>query len=63
MYKQITQLAPDDADTYNSIGDTLDILYRYEEAIAAYEKAISINPNNAIAYNNMGATLNRQNRH
>ena len=33
-------------------------LKRYEEAIAAYEQAIRLDPNYASAYNNKGTALN-----
>jgi tetratricopeptide (TPR) repeat protein len=38
-------------------GNTLDDLSRYEEAIAAYDQAIRLDPNNADAYNNKGVDL------
>src|SRR5437588_9353919 len=38
-------------------GDNLHALKRYEEALAAYELAIHLNPNSAVAYNNKGIVL------
>ncbi|CCQ64165.1 TPR repeat:Sel1-like repeat:Sel1-like repeat [Crocosphaera watsonii WH 0401] len=36
---------------------------KYDEAIAAYKKAIEINPNDAFAYNNMGLALDDQGKY
>jgi len=37
-------------------------LKRHEEALAAYEQAISLDPNYAAAYNHKGDVLNKLNR-
>jgi serine/threonine protein kinase len=39
-------------------GDTLIELKRYEEALAAIEQAIRLDPNNALAYDRKGSALN-----
>jgi serine/threonine protein kinase len=44
-------------------GNTLADLKQYEEALAAYEHAIGLNPNLAIAYNNKGSVLNKLKRY
>lgn len=36
---------------------------RYEEAIAAYDNAIAVNPHYAMAWNNKGIALGRLGRH
>ncbi|MDC1384048.1 sulfotransferase, partial [Candidatus Puniceispirillum sp.] len=41
---------------YNNKGNTLKELYRFDEALAAYSKAISFKPKYAIAFNNRGNT-------
>ena len=41
-------------DAYYNLGITLAKQEKYEEAIAAYEKAIQLNPQYASAYNNLG---------
>ena len=38
-------------------GFTLNALKRYEEALAAYEQAIRLNPNDANAYHGKGVAL------
>jgi tetratricopeptide (TPR) repeat protein len=40
-------------------GNTLHNLKRYDEALAAYEQAIRLDPNFAIAYYGKGATLDK----
>ncbi len=40
-------------------GNTLSNLKRYEEALAAYDQAIRLDPNYAVAYNNKGLALER----
>ena len=39
------RIYPDDKRTYNNKGNALKELERYEEAIAAYDKALEIDPN------------------
>jgi tetratricopeptide (TPR) repeat protein len=43
-------------------GNTLDGLKRYEEALAAYEQAIRLDPNFAVAYHNKGVALDNLRR-
>jgi tetratricopeptide (TPR) repeat protein len=51
------------AVAYNNKGVALDNLKRYEEAIAAYDQAIRLDPNNDVAYNNKGYALNELKRY
>jgi tetratricopeptide (TPR) repeat protein len=44
-------------------GNTLYRLKRHDEALAAYEQALRLNPNDALAYNNKGYTLNKLKRY
>ena len=46
-------------DTWNSKGLVLSRLERYEEALAAYDRALAIDPNNAQALNRKGLTLKK----
>ncbi|CAG9334739.1 unnamed protein product [Blepharisma stoltei] len=46
-----------DGDSYYEKGYALNKLGRYSEALESYEKAISINPNNARFYNRKGDNL------
>ena len=45
------------------MGTTLDDLGRHDEAIAAYQEAIRLNPTYATAYNNKGTTLGKLERY
>jgi len=44
-------------------GNALYNLKRYEEPLAAYEQAIRLDPNLALAYNNKGLALNNLKRY
>ena len=49
-----------DAERYLNIGAGLFSLGKSQEAVACYQRAAEINPNNAEIYYNMGVVLNRQ---
>jgi tetratricopeptide (TPR) repeat protein len=51
---------PDFADVDNNMGNALQDQGKLEEAIASYEKALSLKPDYAEAYNNMGNALKDQ---
>ena len=53
---QITE-ASDQLDSYNNRANLLKNKGQLTEAIAMYEKAILLEPKNAIAYNNLGSAL------
>lgn len=55
-FNQAVKLNPNDADSYYYLGSTYIVLKKYEEAAAAYEKAIRLNPKAADAdtYYNLG---------
>jgi len=53
-YGRTSRLNPNDALAYNSKGNELYDLKRYEEALAAYAQAIRLNPNNAVFHRNKG---------
>lgn len=48
------------ADSYNRLSNILNRAGRYDEAIAACNKAIEAEPGNAIAYSNMGWAYNKK---
>lgn len=48
---------------FNNLGNTLERVGRYPEALVALDKAISINPNDSFAHYNRGIVLLRLNRH
>ena len=47
---------------YNNLGNTLEKLHRYEEALAALNKGIHYDPNDSFPYYNRGVVLMRLNR-
>jgi len=49
--------APKTKESWLEEGDALYYLKCYEEALAAYEQAIRLDPNNADLYNGKGRTL------
>ncbi|QQS46436.1 MAG: tetratricopeptide repeat protein [Acidobacteriota bacterium] len=58
VYPEIERLAGHDARTWNRLGILLaEHLKRFDEAEAAFRKAIQIDPNNAFAWNNLGNLL------
>jgi hypothetical protein len=57
MYRQVIEQHPNSANGWCYLGIALHDLKRYSEAVKAYEKAIAIQPNFPIAFNNMGNSL------
>jgi Flp pilus assembly protein TadD len=55
------KLNPLDSDGHNVLGILLSNLKRYDEAEAAYRKAIDLNPSYATAYYNLGNLLSDEN--
>ncbi|MBC8481988.1 MAG: protein kinase, partial [Planctomycetes bacterium] len=51
-----------DTETYRNIGNLLDNIGRPEEAIEAFKDSIKINPQNALAYNDLGYVYFKLNR-
>jgi tetratricopeptide (TPR) repeat protein len=56
----VSELNPTYADGFNNLGVTLQAQGKLDEAIAAYNKALSLKPDYAAAYYNMGVTLQKQ---
>ncbi|MEQ8473438.1 MAG: tetratricopeptide repeat protein [Marinoscillum sp.] len=54
LYEESLKMNPEAFFSLNNRGYTLNILNRYEDAIADFDKAIELNPNFAYAYNNRG---------
>ena len=50
-------MRPDDAEVLNNRGATLRELKRYDEALASYDRALSLRPDYADAFYNRGVTL------
>jgi tetratricopeptide (TPR) repeat protein len=53
-YEYLLNVEPDNADCHNYMGYLLWQLDKNEEAVAAYRKAIELDPNNPVAFNNLG---------
>src|SRR5687767_16030755 len=51
--RKIIELYPNDADAYNRLGKALSEMGRYRDALATYQKAIGLDPNNVIAKKNV----------
>jgi tetratricopeptide (TPR) repeat protein len=51
--RKIIELYPNDADAYNRLGKALMEMGRYRDALATYQKAIELDPNNIIAKKNV----------
>ncbi|MCL5264567.1 MAG: tetratricopeptide repeat protein [Chloroflexi bacterium] len=51
--RNIIDLFPNDVDAYNRLGRAYTELGRYKEARQAYQRAVEIDPNNAIAQKNL----------
>lgn len=51
--RKIIELYPNDADAYNRLGKALMELGRYRDALATYQRAIELDPNNVIAKKNV----------
>jgi hypothetical protein len=56
-------LKPHFADAWSSRGNALSGLEQYDQALASYDKAISLEPDYAEAYYNRGVTLNELEQH
>jgi Flp pilus assembly protein TadD len=51
--RKIIELYPNDADAYNRLGKALMEMGRYRDALATYQRAIELDPNNIIAKKNV----------
>ena len=63
QYNRALQLRPDDLDTLNNRGTTLDSLQRYDEALADYNRALELTPDHPHILNNRGLTLSKLQRY
>jgi len=54
FYNQTLKFAPDSYRIYNNLGMAYSDEYMYKEALASYEKAITLDPRNPVAYHNRG---------
>lgn len=53
--ERAVELAPDYYDAWIDLGGQLNVLERYDDGKAAYQRASEVNPNGALAYVNLGA--------
>ncbi len=51
--RKIIELYPNDADAYNRLGKALLEMGRYRDALATYQRAVELDPNNIIARKNV----------
>lgn len=51
--RKIIELYPNDADAYNRLGKALLEMGRYRDALATYQRAVELDPNNMIAKKNV----------
>ena len=56
-FRKVTQLNPYYAEGYNSLGNTLKALCKFDEAATCYNKAISLKPELAEVHSNLGLIL------
>jgi tetratricopeptide (TPR) repeat protein len=61
LISRLKKLKPASPAAHNATGVLLDELKRYDEAEAAYRKAIELNPDEATAYSNLGNLLSDEN--
>jgi len=54
LYVKVLHLLPNNAATYNNLGDVYEKEGRYEEAIAQYKKALDLEPKAAYPYFGLG---------
>ncbi len=65
-FEKVVELSPDAiarhpyAPNANRFGRSLEVLGRWDEAIAAYRQAIELDPKNTTAHNNLGGILANQ---
>ncbi|MFZ5801049.1 MAG: tetratricopeptide repeat protein, partial [Candidatus Omnitrophota bacterium] len=57
LWKQYLVVRPNDPYGWQELGWHYDELGRYDEAIAAYENALKRNPEDALAWNNLGVAF------
>ncbi len=63
IYELAYQSGSKKASHYSDLGYYYGILKKYDEAIAACQKVIEIDPKNVYAYNNMGYALRKQEKY
>lgn len=62
LYTLILDKIPDSAETHNNRGALLQMMKRYDEALASYDRAIALKPDYANSYFNRAITLKQLNR-
>ena len=55
--KKATELAPNEAAYFNNLGAGYTSLKRFDDALCAFQRAISLGPGNPNTHNNIGAVL------
>jgi tetratricopeptide (TPR) repeat protein len=62
IFGLLLALMPDSAELHNNRGVMLQMVNRYAEALACYDRAVALKPDYAIAHFNRGYSLNKLNR-
>ncbi len=44
FFKQVLTFDPNHAEAWNNLGSIYEVMEKYEEAITAYQKSLSLNP-------------------
>jgi len=57
LYRQVAELEPENADVWKKLANTLRNLGELDEALAAYDRALVLCPDDAVAHANRGRTL------
>jgi tetratricopeptide (TPR) repeat protein len=57
LIRRAISIQPNSADYYAALGNALQSLARYDEAIEIYQRGLAINPNHAEIHNNLGCAL------
>ena len=55
--EKATELAPNEAAYFNNLGAGYTSLKRFDDALCAFQRAISLGPGNPNTHNNIGAVL------
>ncbi len=62
LYRRALEIVPREPLIYYDLGTTLQLLKRFDEALAAYEQALDLKPDFAQACNNKGSVLKEKGR-
>ena len=61
-WKQVLEIDPNYAPAYNNLGVAYEALEKFDEALAAYDRAIALDPSNEVYRINRARCLRQKNR-